>query len=89
MHTFSENSSGVPAFLAKLWRLVEDEETNSLIYWSAVSKTIQVEHSIGFEVENDVGGQNNAQQSTLFKMISNEWAIRTKIITIRVNCARI
>lgn len=38
MHTFSENSSGVPAFLAKLWRLVEDEETNNLIYWSAVSK---------------------------------------------------
>lgn len=37
MHTFSENSSGVPAFLAKLWRLVEDEETNNLIYWSAVS----------------------------------------------------
>lgn len=38
MHTFSENSSGVPAFLAKLWRLVEDEETNHLIYWSAVSE---------------------------------------------------
>lgn len=38
MHTFSENSSGVPAFLAKLWRLVEDEETNNLIYWSSVSK---------------------------------------------------
>lgn len=38
MHTFSENSSGVPAFLAKLWRLVEDEETNNLIYWSAVSR---------------------------------------------------
>lgn len=37
MHTFSENSTGVPAFLAKLWRLVEDEETNNLIYWSAVS----------------------------------------------------
>lgn len=42
MHTFSENSSGVPAFLAKLWRLVEDDETNNLIYWSAVSKTIQL-----------------------------------------------
>lgn len=38
MHTFSENSAGVPAFLAKLWRLVEDEETNNLIYWSAVSE---------------------------------------------------
>lgn len=37
MHTVSENSSGVPAFLAKLWRLVEDDETNNLIYWNAVS----------------------------------------------------
>lgn len=38
MHTFGENSgSGVPAFLAKLWRLVEDEDTNNLIYWNAVS----------------------------------------------------
>lgn len=41
MHTFSENSSSVPAFLAKLWRLVEDEETNNLIYWSTVSGKIQ------------------------------------------------
>lgn len=37
MHTFSDNSTGVPAFLAKLWRLVEDEETNNLIYWNTVS----------------------------------------------------
>jgi hypothetical protein len=35
MHTFGE--TGVPAFLAKLWRLVEDEETNDLIGWSSVS----------------------------------------------------
>lgn len=41
MHTISENSSGVPAFLAKLWRLVEDEETNNLIYWNAVSVYFQ------------------------------------------------
>lgn len=32
-----ETSAGVPAFLAKLWRLVEDKETNDLISWSAVS----------------------------------------------------
>lgn len=53
MHTFSENSSGVPAFLAKLWRLVEDEETNHLIYWSAVSDATrriqnQIESPFGF-----------------------------------------
>lgn len=41
MHTISESSSGVPAFLAKLWRLVEDEETNNLIYWNAVSVYFQ------------------------------------------------
>lgn len=36
MHTFSETGAGVPAFLAKLWRLVEDPETNHLIYWNKV-----------------------------------------------------
>lgn len=30
-------SSNVPAFLTKLWTLVEDPETNHLICWSAVS----------------------------------------------------
>ena len=39
MHTFSETGAGVPAFLAKLWRLVEDPETNNLICWSKVSIT--------------------------------------------------
>jgi hypothetical protein len=33
-----ETGMGVPAFLAKLWRLVEDQETNNLISWSSVSK---------------------------------------------------
>lgn len=37
MHTFGETGAGVPAFLAKLWRLVEDPETNNLICWSKVS----------------------------------------------------
>lgn len=31
------NTASVPAFLAKLWRLVEDEDTNNLIYWNSVS----------------------------------------------------
>lgn len=31
-------SSNVPAFLTKLWTLVEDPETNHLICWSTVSK---------------------------------------------------
>lgn len=31
-----ETAAGVPAFLAKLWRLVEDKETNDLISWSSV-----------------------------------------------------
>lgn len=42
MHTFGENSTAVPAFLAKLWRLVEDEDTNNLIYWSAVSRSFSI-----------------------------------------------
>ena len=30
-------STGVPAFLAKLWKLVEDPQSNHLISWSPVS----------------------------------------------------
>lgn len=33
----SSYTSNVPAFLTKLWTLVEDPETNHLICWSAVS----------------------------------------------------
>lgn len=36
-----ENNLGVPAFLAKLWRLVEDAETNELISWSQVNHLIK------------------------------------------------
>jgi hypothetical protein len=32
-----ESGVGVPAFLAKLWRLVDDSETDNLIAWSSVS----------------------------------------------------
>lgn len=35
----SSYTSNVPAFLTKLWTLVEDPETNHLICWSAVSST--------------------------------------------------
>lgn len=38
----SANSSSVPAFLAKLWRLVDDPHTNHLIFWSKVSKLILI-----------------------------------------------
>ena len=34
MHSFAEFGSNVPAFLAKLWKLVDDPETNELISWS-------------------------------------------------------
>lgn len=37
MHPLESGGVGVPAFLAKLWRLVEDPETNNLISWSQVS----------------------------------------------------
>lgn len=37
----SSYTSNVPAFLTKLWTLVEDPETNHLICWSAVSSSGQ------------------------------------------------
>ncbi len=33
-------ASNVPAFLTKLWTLVEDPDTNHLICWSTVSQTV-------------------------------------------------
>lgn len=37
MHPVADTAgAAVPAFLAKLWRLVEDPETNHLIYWNSV-----------------------------------------------------
>lgn len=34
MHSLTEVGTNVPAFLAKLWKLVEDPETNDLICWN-------------------------------------------------------
>jgi heat shock transcription factor 1 len=36
MHSIEELGTNVPAFLAKLWKIVEDPETNDLICWSPV-----------------------------------------------------
>lgn len=41
MHSYGDHGtigSGVPAFLAKLWRLVDDGDTNHLICWTKVSR---------------------------------------------------
>lgn len=38
MHTFETNSSNVPAFLVKLWNIVEDPTCDDIIAWSDVSK---------------------------------------------------
>lgn len=40
MHTIPELGTSVPAFLAKLWKLVEDSDTDDLICWSPVSTFI-------------------------------------------------
>lgn len=37
MHTVTELGASVPAFLGKLWKLVEDPDTDDLICWSPVS----------------------------------------------------
>lgn len=50
MHTVGEtgSGSGVPAFLAKLWRLVDDPDTNNLICWSKVGRHIVYLHRLLF-----------------------------------------
>ncbi|XP_053661078.1 uncharacterized protein LOC128710065 [Anopheles marshallii] len=51
MHTFSETGAGVPAFLAKLWRLVEDSETNDLISWSTDGRSFIIQNQAQFAKE--------------------------------------
>ncbi|XP_058053945.1 uncharacterized protein LOC131205732 isoform X3 [Anopheles bellator] len=51
MHTFSETGTGVPAFLAKLWRLVEDSETNDLISWSTDGRSFIIQNQAQFAKE--------------------------------------
>lgn len=40
MHTIGEVSRNVPAFLGKLWKMVEDPETDDFITWNSVSHYI-------------------------------------------------
>ena len=40
MHSVEEQGTNVPAFLAKLWKIVEDPETNDLICWSSVCNKV-------------------------------------------------
>ncbi|XP_067211083.1 heat shock factor protein-like isoform X2 [Linepithema humile] len=49
MHTISEYS--VPAFLAKLWKLVEDPETDDLICWSPSGKSFFIRNQAQFAKE--------------------------------------
>ncbi|XP_052861614.1 uncharacterized protein LOC128268530 [Anopheles cruzii] len=51
MHTFSETGAGVPAFLAKLWRLVEDSDTNDLISWSTDGRSFIIQNQAQFAKE--------------------------------------
>nr|XP_029720482.1 heat shock factor protein-like isoform X6 [Aedes albopictus] len=51
MHTFTETGAGVPAFLAKLWRLVEDPETNDLISWSSDGRSFIIQNQAQFAKE--------------------------------------
>lgn len=46
MHSITEVGSNVPAFLAKLWKLVEDAEFDELICWSEVRYFHGVLHHI-------------------------------------------
>lgn len=51
MHPIESGNLGVPAFLAKLWRLVEDPETNELISWSQDGKSFFIQNQAKFAKE--------------------------------------
>jgi heat shock transcription factor 1 len=43
MRSVEELGTNVPAFLAKLWKIVEDPQTNDLICWSPVCDPLLTE----------------------------------------------
>nr|1HKS_A Chain A, HEAT-SHOCK TRANSCRIPTION FACTOR [Drosophila melanogaster]1HKT_A Chain A, HEAT-SHOCK TRANSCRIPTION FACTOR [Drosophila melanogaster] len=43
--------SGVPAFLAKLWRLVDDADTNRLICWTKDGQSFVIQNQAQFAKE--------------------------------------
>ncbi|XP_043493988.1 heat shock factor protein isoform X3 [Polistes fuscatus] len=51
MHTIPELGTGVPAFLAKLWKLVEDPETDNLICWSPNGRSFYIRNQAQFARE--------------------------------------
>uniref|UniRef100_A0A224YZR7 Heat shock transcription factor 1 n=1 Tax=Rhipicephalus zambeziensis TaxID=60191 RepID=A0A224YZR7_9ACAR len=48
MHTTEIGVSNVPAFLVKLWKLVEDEKCNDLISWSSTGRSFIIHNQIQF-----------------------------------------
>ncbi|XP_014219291.1 heat shock factor protein isoform X2 [Copidosoma floridanum] len=51
MHTVSEMGTSVPAFLGKLWRLVEDPETDELICWASNGRSFFIKNQARFARE--------------------------------------
>ncbi|XP_063973351.1 heat shock factor protein 4-like isoform X2 [Diachasmimorpha longicaudata] len=51
MHTVAELETNVPAFLGKLWKLVEDPETDDLICWSPNGRSFFIRNSAQFARE--------------------------------------
>ncbi|PNF19511.1 hypothetical protein B7P43_G02332 [Cryptotermes secundus] len=51
MHSIEELGTNVPAFLVKLWKIVEDPETNDLICWSAGGTSFVIRNQARFSRE--------------------------------------
>ncbi|GLH11421.1 Heat shock factor protein [Gryllus bimaculatus] len=51
MHSVEELGTNVPAFLAKLWKMVEDSETNDLICWSPSGTSFYIRDQAKFARE--------------------------------------
>ncbi|XP_071857560.1 heat shock factor protein isoform X2 [Bombus fervidus] len=51
MHTIPELGTSVPAFLAKLWKLVEDSDTDDLICWSPSGRSFFIRNQAQFARE--------------------------------------
>lgn len=74
MHTVSELETNVPAFLGKLWKLVEDPEHDDLICWAPVSTPSELFTPTLFERVRSTRRDISRESMSLLDVDPSLWA---------------
>jgi hypothetical protein len=66
-------SANVPAFLAKLWKLVDDPDTNSMIGWSIEGTSFLILHQVGLIGQSPAGLTFGSRSGSVFCLNFGFW----------------